>query len=297
MFDTVFLLAPTFATFALGLLLKKTGVIDQPSVTFLLKLIYSLCLPALVLSTLPYVELNRDILFLPLASSTIILITLAVSYMAGKLLSLPRPTFGVLLIGTTIMNLGVVMPFIKSFYGDDGLALLFVFDFPNGLSAYTLAYVIAGRYGESQGRAVISRFFVSPPVWALAAGLVMNILSLGFDPVSINVIHSVGELTIPLLLLALGASVSFSKTGTLKLAAGITLRMLLGLCLGFLLASAFHLGGISRAIVIICSSAPAGFNTLTYASLEKLDLDYAASLVTATMISGMLLIPVLLFVL
>jgi predicted permease len=297
MFDLAFLVAPTFAAFSLGIILNKTGIIRRESVDFLLKLIFALTLPALMLSTLPLVELTSDFLYLPLISTIVILVTFAASLLAGRLLGMRGETLAVLLIGTTVMNLGIAMPFIKSFYGDEGLSRLFMFDLPNGLSAFTLSAFIAGRYGASKGRAVWRKFAASPPLWALAAGMGMNLLSLRPYPIAIHVLNEIGELTIPLLLLALGASVRLPKTSITRLLAGISLRMAFGMVTGLILVELFGLEGINRAIAVICASAPAGYNTLMYSSLEKLDIEYAASLVSATMIAGMLLIPALLSVL
>ncbi|TLU52167.1 MAG: AEC family transporter, partial [Chlorobium sp.] len=54
---------------------------------------------------------------------------------------------------------------------------------------------------------------------------------------------------------------------------------------------------LDRTIVILCASAPAGFNTMTFASLENPDRDFAATLVAAGMITSMILIPLLLTIL
>jgi predicted permease len=195
------------------------------------------------------------------------------------------------------MNLGFIMPFVQSFYGDDGLARLFILDIPNGLSTYTLAYAIACRHGNSGKLRFGARFLKSPPLLALVAAIAMNMLSLRPDALTVKILHTVGSLTIPLILLGLGASFSISKINPLHLAAGIALRMVLGLGLGFWLAGLFNLEGVDRAVVVLAASAPAGFNTMTFASLEKLDREFAATLVASCMIASMLLVPVLLTIL
>ncbi|NTW64430.1 MAG: AEC family transporter [Chlorobiaceae bacterium] len=294
MSDIVFLLSPIFVFFILGFVLQRARVIDEAAAAFLLKLVYTLTLPCLVLSLFPYVVISQGMLILPIISGGIILGTLTAALAAGKLLSMPPKSYAVLASGSMIMNLAIVMPFVKSFYGDEGLSRLILFDFINGLATFTLAYSIASRYGASGHQGIGKRFLSSPPVWALIVGLLMNILSLRFNPLPANILHSIGELTIPLLLLALGASIKLSKINPLYLAAGVSIRMLLGFALGLGLAELFRLQGIDRAIAVLCATAPAGFNTLTFASLEKLDMDYATTFVTATMIIALLIMPILL---
>lgn len=136
-----------------------------------------------------------------------------------------------------------------------------------------------------------------PPLLALIAALLMNALDLRPMPIATSVLHSIGKLTIPLMLLALGASFRITKINPFLLAVAIILRMVLGLALGVWLASLFGLEGLDRAIVVLSASAPAGFSTISLASIEELDHEFAATLVASSMIVAMILIPVLLTIL
>jgi predicted permease len=297
MFDLAFLLAPAFATFFLGMLLRKSSVLDDHAADILFKLVYHLALPALLLSVLPYVVISATMFFLPLISALLILLTLAAAMLTGKAFKMPEKSYAVLVSGAIIMNLGFVMPFVQSFYGDDGLARLFVFDIPNGLSAYTIAFSVACRHGGTVEKGLGRKLMTSPPLLALIAALLMNVLALRPVPIATAVLQSIGGLTIPLILLGLGASFRIAKINPFHLAAAIALRMGLGLVLGVWLASLFQLEGLDRAIVVLSASAPAGFNTMTFASVEKLDREFAATLVASCMIAALFLIPLLLTIL
>lgn len=295
MFDLAFLLAPVFATFFLGMFLRKTSVFDDYAADVLFKLVYHLTLPALLISVLSWVVVSTEMFFLPLVSLLLILLTLAAAMLTGKLIKMPKTSWAVLVGGSIIMNVGFVMPFIQSFYGDDGLARLFIFDIPNGLLASTIACTFGCSDGTKKG--LVRKLVASPPLLALIAALLLNAFDLRPLPIATTVLHSIGKLTIPLILLALGASFRITKINPFYLAVAITLRMVLGLALGAWLASLFDLEGLDRAIVILSASAPAGFTTITFASIEKLDREFAATLVATSMIVGMILIPVLLTIL
>jgi len=71
----------------------------------------------------------------------------------------------------------------------------------------------------------------------------------------------------------------------------------IGFVLGYSLALLFGLDGLERTIVIIGSSAPVGYNNLTFASMENLDKEFAASLVSIAMLIGVILVPLLIFLL
>ncbi len=297
MFDLAFLLAPTFATFLIGIVLRKTSILDDYASNVLFKLVHHLTLPALLLSVLPYVIISREVFFLPLISCILVLVTLGAATLTRKALFMPEKTFTVFVIGTMSMNLGFVMPFIQSFYGDDGLARLFVFNLPNELALYSITYVFSYKNGGTAENKTSEKLIKSPPLLALLAALLMNALAFRPVPMATAVLHSIGGLTMPLLLLGLGASFKIAKLNPLHLAAGIALRMLLGLLLGLWLASLFHLEGLNRAIVVLSASAPAGFTTLTFNSIEKIDREFAATLAASCIIVATLLIPVLLIIL
>ena len=107
------------------MLLRKTSVFDDDAAGVLFKLVHYLTLPALLLSVLPYVVISRTMFFLPLVSVLLILATVAVATLTGKVSGMTAKSFSVLVGGSAIMNLGFLMPFVQAFYGDDGLARSF----------------------------------------------------------------------------------------------------------------------------------------------------------------------------
>lgn len=71
--------------------------------------------------------------------------------------------------------------------------------------------------------------------------------------------------------------------------------MFLGLALGFIFVTIFNLEGINKIIILIASASPVGYNTLTFASLEKLDKEFASSVISYSILTGIILTPLLLF--
>jgi predicted permease len=74
----------------------------------------------------------------------------------------------------------------------------------------------------------------------------------------------------------------------------IFIRMGIGLLLGFLFVAIFRLKGISREVVLIISSAPSGISTLVFSSMEDLNKEMAADVVSYSVLAGMFLVPILL---
>lgn len=65
--------------------------------------------------------------------------------------------------------------------------------------------------------------------------------------------------------------------------------------LGILLCAIFNVQGVVKSIVLIGAAAPAGYNTLTFSSIEKLDTQFAAGLVSCSILFGIIFIPLLIY--
>jgi predicted permease len=66
-----------------------------------------------------------------------------------------------------------------------------------------------------------------------------------------------------------------------------------GLIIGLLFVKLFGLTGVDRIAVLLLSASPVGFNTVTFSSIEKLDDEFAASIVGMGLITGLVLISLL----
>lgn len=290
-------LIPVILIFVLGFLLKVLGVLKQDHGDVFMRVVFYLSLPALVILSLTRIELSRELAWLPLISFSIILIQGGISYLSGKFMNLDRKAQGVLMVGTMIMNIGFALPFVIAAYGDEGLALLSIFDFSNAALAFTLVYYIACRYGEDANSSglLIKKFLASPPIWALIAGVVLNLTDTAIPAVPAKLLQILGDLTIPLIMITLGVffNIRIIKPGPVF--AGIFIRMVLGFFLGLGFCYLLDLQGLIKAIVLIGASAPVGFNSIIFASMEKLDKEYAASMVSFGIISGLVVIPLIIY--
>ncbi|HRY83517.1 MAG TPA: AEC family transporter, partial [Candidatus Cloacimonadota bacterium] len=69
-----------------------------------------------------------------------------------------------------------------------------------------------------------------------------------------------------------------------------------GLALGYMLAAIFGLEGINRVVVIVTSATPVGFNTLIFANLENMDREFAATMVSISIVIALFYLPWLIWV-
>lgn len=293
--EFVIKIIPIILIFVLGYIIKKLKILDKNNADLLLKLVFYISLPALIILSIAKIEITSDFIFLPIIPVLVILSIFVVSYFIGKLFNLPRKTFGVYLIGTLIMNIGFTLPFFIAAYGNEGLARISIFNVGQGFLTFTFTYFLACKYGNDKvdHKTMIKKFALLPPIWALLIGIILNFTNVTIPSVVDSFLQIIGDLTTPLVMLSLGIYFTPKIIKLLPLSSAIITRMGLGLLLGFLFVKLFDLDGLNRLIVLIGSAAPVGYNTLVFSSLESLDKEFAASLVSFSILLGIIFIPLL----
>ncbi len=286
---------PIILIFFLGYFLKKVKLFKKEAGEILLKVVFYVSMPALVFRSVSQVQLSFKFIYLPLIAVSVFFATYFIALCIGKKLKLSPQTLGTFLLGSMIMNTGFSLPFIYSAFGDDGAASVAIFDFGNALLVLTFGYYIAMKYGKAENAKIdLRKFFLLPPIWGLILGLIFNLVKIPVPEIADNFFQNVGITTIPLIMLSIGIFFSPKVKNIGRLLTVIFIRTGIGLVLGFALASIFDLQGFIRTIVIICSGAPVGYNTLVFSSLENLDKEFAANLVSISILCGIIYIPVLL---
>lgn len=290
---------PLLLLFTTGWLLKRSGVFRKSDGDILLKAVFYLSLPALILKSLSSAELSEEYLFLPFIPPVVILISYLAARIMVKILKLTSERAGVFVVGSMILNIAFSLPFIIAVYGDEGLARIMIMDLGNGIMIFSFVYLQAckyGRGGQKRGSFFL-RFLKAPPVWALLAALALNIAGFRFTGVAEKFLTLTGDLTIPLLMLSVGIFFEFRIIDLKSLVSLVFIRMGLGALLAFVISQMLGLEGLTRMVVFLGVSTPIGYNTLTFSSVEKLDSEFAASAVSISILIGMVWYPVLIFLL
>jgi predicted permease len=290
---------PLVLLFAVGLFFRKIGVFKPEDGDLLLKVVFYIALPALLLLSVARARLTWGVAFLPLISAGVIFLTYLFMLATSKPLRVERMTRGVMLVGAMILNVGFIIPFVMTAYGEEGLARLMIFDLGNGFMVFTFVYYQACKYGGGPADACLMRnkLLKSPPLWALVAGVALNLLDVEIPNVAVHFLEIAGDLTVPLLMLVIGFFFHVKVTNLRALLLVIFIRMGAGLLIGLAIVNILGLEGLLKNIVVLGCATPVGYNTLTFTSLENLDREFAAGLVSISVLAGMVYVPLLIFLL
>lgn len=295
MLDILLQLLPIFVFFLIGYLLKARGLAEQSHGDFLLRIVFFVTLPLLILTTLPETELTAAKALLPLANIAINLLCLSVALLAIRRMALSRPTQGSMVMNTMISNNAFMFPFILAIYGETGFADAVIYDFGNALMVATVTFITAFKYSNEphDNYTMLKRILKSPLFWALGTGVLLSVTDTPLPDMLDEIASPLAQMTSPLILIALGIFFSLSMKDLKLVGLALGIRMLLGLAFAVGIAVMFGFEGQTFIVVALCGAAPIGFMALTFSSMAKLDMQLTTSAVSLSILIGLIWIPVL----
>lgn len=290
---------PIVLFFGLGYLLKAIKLFDEKDAGLFLKYVFYISMPSLSITSLMETPLEINLLILPF----IPLATMGFTWITAKLFltvkKQNRKTVGTFLAGSMIMNTGFTLPFFMAGFGSEGFMKAILFDIGNSLLIFTWVYYIAVKAGGHENinrREVIKKVLILPPLWALITGIALKQASVSIPVPVYRFLELAGQPTIPLIMLSLGLYFQPQIKNINKALAVIVIRMAGGLLAGLVLVKLLPLDPVSKIVVIASSAAPVGYNTLVFSIMEDLDRNFAATLVSMSILTGIFWVPFLFWI-
>jgi hypothetical protein len=296
--DSFFLkVIPLIIAFFFGVLIRQLKLMQKEDAGVILRLVLVATLPALALLSILKVELKAHLLYLPFTAQIVVFAIYGIAFWVGKKLKLPQTTFGSFLVGCMIMNTGFSLPFFLAAFGTEGLARASLFDLGNMFLIFTFIYFIATKYGDNCKTCKVDwmKFLKLPPLWGLFIGLTIRVIGWEVPAVGLSFLDLIGQPTSPLIMIALGLIFEPKLRYLGAVLTAIFIRMGIGLLLGWLLTLIFNIEGMTRTIIIASSSTPVGFNTVIFANLENMDKEFAASMVSISILIALGYLPLIIW--
>jgi malate permease and related proteins len=287
---------PVFAGFGVAFAIKKAGWVRPEVGGRLLKIGFYITIPALIFSSVAELGLTRELVVFPLLPAIIVAVTFWVMVPLTNAWRFSRASAGTFRIAPLTINSNFALTFLLATFGSEGVTRAVLFNAGYNPILLLGVYGLAAAYnpGSESRRDVLKRVLILPPLWALIAALAVNASGMHIPVSVMTPIHMVGSLTLVLAVAALGLLFEPRRIRFDKTLAIVGLRMGLGFVIGLGVVVGFGLEGINRAAVLALSVAPIGFNLLTFAAVEKLDKELAASSVSLSILVGVIVMPLIL---
>ncbi len=267
--------------FIIGFILKKENLGKT-----LLKFNFYFLLPILIFKIFSTIKFNPQIYYMPLSSFVIIIFIYFFSNFYFKNIKNNKDK-GVLIIAPMIMNISAVYPIIFLNFPDKYIQNVALFDLSNGILTLTFTYSIAIKFG-SENKKIKFKKLLSPPLLALFIGLIFNYKNINLEILSIIFTYVKYAITFTIYF-SLGSLFYFEKNFLKKILQVNFIRFFAGILIAIIIGLVINLDKTSLKILFLCATAPCGFNTLTFAVLENLNVKLASSIISISLINYFLI--------
>jgi malate permease and related proteins len=277
---------PILATALVGFVWASLGY--RINSTDLTALIADVATPCLILSTFQTTRLSFDS-FVAIASAagTCIALFAVLGGILLMLVGLPVRTFLPSLAFPNAGNLG--LPLSLYAFGTEGLGYAIAFFSMSSVANYTLGQAITA------GRANWLGLMRLPILYAAALGIGLSYFRIELPAFALSTVSLIGDLTVPLMLLMLGASLRQLRVSAFWRSAVVScIRIGMGLAVGVAVAWFFGLSGSMRAVLILQCANPVAVYNYLFAQRWNNRPEEVAGVVVLSTLASILTIPLLL---
>jgi len=276
-------LLPVFCLAGVGYAWRLAGA--RFDLDFVTRVIMNVAGPCLVFSSLSQLTLPLAEFASVVWASLVMLVAIAVAgLLLLKLLKLSvRSYLPAIAIGNT-GNLG--LPLSLFAFGERGLALAIAVYVTNSIFQFTLVPML-------QSRASFWRTLLTTPViYGAAAGLLVLVAGVPIPEWFATTVALLGDLMIPLMLLALGHTLGGLRVENLKLAFGLgAARLILAFAIAVAVSELTGLSGMAQGVLVLQGVMPAAVFTYLFAVRYERDAENVAGIVLISTLLAALLLP------
>jgi predicted permease len=270
----VFNLLLIVVTFALGMLLRRTGRFGEHAPSALNAFILNISLPAAALLHVHDLIFDYSLLFAVIAPWILFAAGAFVLRGLGRWLELPDRTLGCMILLGGLGNTSFVgLPMIEAMYGREALGIGILSDQPGSfLILSTLGLVVAARYSGDQvtPREVALRIGRFVPFWAMLAGLLLSPVE--YSPIVRTLLSRLADTLTPLAMVSVGMQLRLGhvRGRGRPLALGLTWKMAVGPALVFAVGL---LAGVADPLVLRVSVFETAMPPMVTAGIIALEHD------------------------
>ena len=282
------------ALVAVGVALRMSGLLAADDSRPLNTVLMYVALPALIFSSVHRAQLDPALGMLPAIAWAVAIAGLAIGWVLSRLLKLEGPLAGAFIMACVFGNTGYMgYPVASALMGDPGLVRAIFSDvFGNTAAVISVGSVVAGFYGAHDVKVnPLKEIVTFPPFIALAAALVLH--GVPMPEVVTSWLDALGTIVVPVIMISVGLSLKPRELkGHLSLASVVVavklvVLPLLALGLGTLLLD----DPDSLRVAVIEAGVPTMMLLVIMGQRFKLDSDFIASAILATMVGAVVTVP------
>lgn len=279
----VSILFPLFAITALGYFVGRRM---KPDLSHANKLNMDVFVPALVFGALVSKDFRLGE-YLPLLFATVVIIVGSgvAGWLVARASGIATKTLVPPMMFNNCGNLG--LPFAVLAFGESALAPAVVM--------FVVSNVIHFSYGAwlLDHHTKLTTVWRSPSILATIAGLAVGFLGIEVWPPLLMSIKMVGDISIPLMLFALGVRLADSRISAVGFGVfGAVLRPVVGMALAWVLLQTLDLPPREQALVLVFGALPPAVLNYMFAERYNQEPDKVASMVLIGNLAAVVFLPI-----
>jgi len=296
-----------FVLIALGALfarLRPGGVRARHARDVINSIVLNFSVPAMCFKVIATTNLDRNVILVPLsavaAALTALFVAFCVYTFIGRFVRISKADKGVLIVVSAFGNLMTLgIPILTGLYGQETMRHIFTFDLmgSNPLlwigGTTILAYYSSG--GKITLKEAMKKLVSLPPIWGLFAGLCVNIAGLELPNFVLIVCDMLATPVVPMMLLAIGLSLTVPKIDLVLIGfPSVLIKLLIMPLAAFVYALTFGISDpIALKSVVLESAMPVMASAVMIVSIYKIEQTLAAFMTVFSMILSFITIPVI----
>ncbi|MFP3959484.1 MAG: AEC family transporter [Spirochaetaceae bacterium] len=305
--EVVRLILPLFVIIFVGYLLRKTGFARAGFVDELNRLVYFIGLPALLFIETSRIEPGR------LGGGTVALVfplVVAATAATGLLLTLPLAPAqrGPVVQAGFRANLAYLgLPIVSTALGEDTLGIIAVIIAVGVITNTLLSILILGFLRRAAAPAAgsasagpLRTMLANPLLMAIAVGLLFAAGGWSLPEILARPIELLARMSLPLILLVLGLSLSFTELGrhlpTAALAAVLKLALMPAIA-WIMVTRIIELPPLAAETLVLMSAMPSAVASQTFAKAFDADSAVSACSVSLTTLLAVVTVPIVMLLL
>lgn len=278
----VAILFPLFAITSVGFIVGRRL---RPDLSQANKLNMDVFVPALIFGALANKSF-QIMEYLPLLGATVVAVfgSGLIGWGAARMLGVAPRTFVPPMMFNNCGNLG--LPLAVLAFGDAALAPAVVMFMVSNLAHFTFGAWLLDHNIKLSG------VWRIPTVIATLGGLAVSLAGIELWQPAMLAIRMLGDISIPLMLFALGVRISESRIGAIRLGViGAVARPAIGLALSFVLVWLIPLPERERALLIVFGALPPAVLNYMFAERYNQEPEKVASMVLLGNVAAVLFLP------
>lgn len=289
-----------FLIMLVGVYGSKRNIITPEVNKALINILIEIALPFMILASFVFtydetIKLNvlKTFIYSPIAYIIMAVVSVIL------LIPIKTDKRTILHFSNIFTNTGYIgFPILNAMYGAEAVIYGSVFNMFFVIFIWTYGiFIFTGSIERENLKKELLKILLNPSILAVSLGIIIMIFDIVIPELLLNTIRSVGNITGPLSMIIVGATLAKVEfKNSLKdwsIYYGITTRLII-IPLGIYLISII-IGdrGIVSNAVIVMSAMPAAAMTSILAENYELEAEYAATMVLMTTVSALLTIPFL----